>query len=77
MAHPLTLTVTDRFVPLDLLMWRALKVEVPGLVEKVLDTNYDLAELPVFLPLATQVIVDPPAPPVASQIKRNTVTLWS
>ena len=57
-----TLTVTSERTPLDLLLWRRFKREVPGLVEDTLDRNPGLAALGLFLPYGTKVLVETPPP---------------
>jgi phage tail protein X len=54
--------VTQEHVPLDLILWRRFKREVPGLVEKTLELNQNLADGPVYLPVGTLVKVELPAP---------------
>lgn len=69
-----TLTVTTP-MPLDLLLWRRYKREVPGLVEQTLAANYGLAALGPVLPRGTQVTVTPPGP-APSKTTRKTIKLY-
>lgn len=55
-----TLTVKQDQMTLDLLLWRRLGVEFPGLVERTLAANVGLAGLGHFLPVGTAVVVDIP-----------------
>ena len=71
----ITLTVQDAFTPLDLLLFRHFKREVPGLVEATFAKNQGLADLGAFLPVGTHVLVDEPAP--ATRNTRPLITLWS
>lgn len=57
-----SLTFQNNHTAADLLIGRRFKREVPGLVEKTLDQNYGLAELGVFPPAATKMLVDVPDP---------------
>lgn len=70
-----TLIVDRAFCPLDLLLFRRLKREVPGLVEKTLAGNPGLAGLGPILPIGTVVVVEIPGP--ASRPARPVITLWS
>jgi phage tail protein X len=54
--------VTAERTPLDLLLWRHYRRDVPGLVEDTLARNPGLAENGVFLPIGTLVAVQTPAP---------------
>ncbi len=56
-----TLTVKSPFMTLDLLLFRHLRREVPGLVEATLALNPGLAQSAI-LPLGTKVILDRPRP---------------
>lgn len=69
--------VVDRIdCPLDLLLFRKLQREVPGLVEDTLRRNPGLAAKGPILPLGMKVVVDLPAPP--SQVQtRPVITLWT
>ncbi len=57
-----TLTVTTERTPLDLLLFRRFRREVPGLVEAVLALNPGLAARGPYLPLGAQILVEIPAP---------------
>lgn len=60
MAETITLTVTQDQMPLDLLLFRHFKREIPGLVERVYDLNQGLADKGVFLPVGERVVVEIP-----------------
>lgn len=68
-----TLTVESAFTTLDLLLWRRLGREVPGLVEATLDRNPGLAAQGPFLTIGTRVVVEIPAP---APPRRTTVRLY-
>lgn len=75
-ANPtLTLVVPDPFTPLDLLLWRQFKTQSPGLVEATLNLNLGLADLGVYPPAGTEVVVTPPVP-IAKQAPRRIVRLY-
>lgn len=57
-----TITVEAERTPLDLLLWRRFKREVPGLVEDTLRRNPGLAVAGVFLPLGLKIKVKTPDP---------------
>lgn len=71
-----TLVVPNDRTPVDLLLVRRFKREVPGLVEKTLAMNPGLAEMAVFPPAGTKVLVEIPAP-AGRQTQRPVITLWS
>jgi uncharacterized protein len=52
-----TVTVSGDGVTIDLLVWRKFRRPMPGLVEKILDTNFGLAKLGPILPLGTVVTI--------------------
>lgn len=54
------MTVTAEHTTLDLLLWRVLRREVPGLVEATLDLNPGLAALGPILPVGTRVLFKRP-----------------
>jgi len=60
--------------PLDLLLWRHYRREVPGLVESVLGTNYGLAALGIEPPRGTAITVEIPKPP--ETVSRPLVRLY-
>lgn len=71
-----TLTVDRAYCPLDLLLFRRFKREVPGLVEATLALNPGLAELGLYLPVGTKVRVDVPAPaPRGAKAPRQLIRL--
>lgn len=71
-----TLEVKTDFVTVDLLLWRRLGVEVPGLVEKTLALNPGLATLGPYLPVGTLVELELDTPTDTAPAQRVT-RLWS
>ncbi len=59
------LTVTTEFTPLDLLLFRRFRSEVPGRVGRTIDLNRGICDH-AFLPVGTRVIVEIPEPPAAT-----------
>ncbi len=57
-----TLTFPNDFTPLDLLLFRAYKREVPGLVEQTLAANPGLAAMGPYPPRGTLITVTDPTP---------------
>ena len=70
-----TLTFPDDWTPLDLLLFRRYRQEVPGLVEKTLTQNPGLAALGVFPPAGTKILVTSPTP-VSGQLVRTSIRLY-
>ncbi|MCT8999226.1 tail protein X [Chelativorans intermedius] len=70
-----TITVQDDQMTLDLLLWRRFRRQIPGIVERTLKMNPGLADLGIFLPLGTKVIV-PIDQPDSEPKERPTVRLW-
>lgn len=70
-----TLTVTQDFTTIDLLLWRRFKTEFPGLVEDTIDRNRELCEAGPFLPLGTRVAVKVPDPNPRQTVR--VTRLWS
>lgn len=64
------LTVSGRPVPLDLLLFRRFRREVPGLVEATYARDPGLADLGPLLPVGTAVAVEALAPPPAAPARR-------
>jgi phage tail protein X len=71
-----TLAFQNDFTPLDLLLYRRYRMEVPGLVEATLALNPGLADLGAFPPRGTAIIVTTPTP-AAKKVVRQTVRLYS
>jgi phage tail protein X len=69
------LVVPDAFTPIDLLLWRAYKTQVAGLVEQTLAGNAGLASLGEFPPPLTKVAVTPPVP-IAKSAPTRIVRLY-
>ncbi|MBN9444393.1 tail protein X [Bosea sp. (in: a-proteobacteria)] len=57
-----TYTVESEGLTVSLLVWRRFRQPMFGMVERILEINYGLAEKGIFLPVGTQVMipVDPP-----------------
>lgn len=53
------LTVSEDYLPLDLLLWRRFRSEAVGRVERTIGLNRGICEH-VFLPVGSQVIVEIP-----------------
>jgi phage tail protein X len=70
------LEVTAERTPLDLLLWRHYRREVPRLVEDTLARNPGLAEFGVFLPVGARVVVKAPAPKAAGRNAAPVVSLY-
>lgn len=70
------LTVANDRTPLDLLLFRRFRREVPGLVEATLarPENYLLAGLGAYPPPGTKVTVEIPAP--AAKTNRPVISLF-
>lgn len=71
-----TLKVTTERTPLDLLLWRHYRREVPGLVERTLLRNPGLARLGAFLPVGATVAVETPAPALKGRQAAPMVRLY-
>jgi phage tail protein X len=74
MAQSETQRIEGDFVTLSSLIWRRFRREMPGMFERVLAANPGLAELGVYLPVGTEVII--PLDPVESAAA-PTIRLWS
>lgn len=64
------LTVDREFCPVDLLLFRRMRREVPGLVEATLELNPGLSDLGEFLPIGTKVKVNIPEPKRRAEPRR-------
>jgi phage tail protein X len=71
-----TLKVAAERTPLDLLLWRRYKREVPGLVEQTLQRNPGLARLGAFPPVGATVAVEAPAPALKGRQAAPVVRLY-
>jgi phage tail protein X len=69
-----TYTIETEGLMLDRLLWNRFKKRTPGLTERVLDMNRELAEN-VFLPLGTIVVIPIDAPSKTPTVKK-VVRLW-
>lgn len=69
------ITVETEGVTVSLLVWRRFRRPMPGLVERILDTNPGLAALGDFIPPGT--VVNIPVPAAQKQVSDITpVRLW-
>jgi phage tail protein X len=71
-----TLTVVAEQTPLDLLLWRRYRREVPGLVEDTLRRNPGLAKIGVFLPVGMTIEVQTPMPEPRGRKAVQVVSLY-
>ncbi len=65
-----TLVFPNGVTPLDLLLYRRFRREVPGLVEATLDRNPGLAALGPYPPRGTTILVEAPRPAPATPTRR-------
>ena len=56
------LVIPNDFNPVDLLLFRRFKREIPGMFERTLELNPGLASLGPFPPRGTEVLVEVPEP---------------
>jgi len=70
------LTVVAEYTTLDLLLWRWLRREVPGLVEHTLRRNPGIANFGVFLPVGMTIDVQTPAPEPRGRTAVQVVSLY-
>jgi phage tail protein X len=68
------LTVKQEETPLDLLIWRRLQKEYPGLVDATYEANPGLADLGTFLPVGTKVKLT--LPDTTTRTTKRVVRLW-
>jgi len=71
-----TLTVVAEQTPLDLLLWRRYRREVPGLVEDTLRRNPGLAKIGLLLPVGMTIAVQTPAPELRGRTAVQIVSLY-
>ena len=71
-----TLTVLTEQCPLDLLLWRRFKRDIPGLVEKTYALNPDLVFDNEFLKLGRKVIVPTPEPEPKGRAAAPVISLY-
>lgn len=69
------IVVRSEFTPIDLLLFRYYRREVPGLVEDTLGRNTGLADH-VYLPVGTVVAVDRPDPDVGRRAAIPVIQLY-
>ncbi|WP_276200177.1 tail protein X [Chelatococcus sp. XZ-Ab1] len=70
-----TIVVETEDTPLDLLIWRRFQTRTPGLVERALALNVDLADKGLLIPVGTAVMIPIDAPDKAPA-QRPVVRLW-
>ncbi|WP_099867838.1 tail protein X [Pararhizobium haloflavum] len=61
-------------ITVPLLVWRRFKRPMPGIVEQVFEMNQNLADLGLFLPVGTEVLMPIPTPRPAPIVEP--VRLW-
>lgn len=71
-----TIKVESERTPLDLLLWRRFKREVPGLVEDTLRRNPGLAAAGVFLPYGLEIKVKTPDPEPRGRAAAPVISLY-
>jgi phage tail protein X len=69
------IVANDAPTPLDLLLFRRFRQDLPGLVERTLLLNPGLADLGPLLPRGARVLVEPPAP-VSAKPVRTSIRLY-
>jgi phage tail protein X len=69
-----TVTVEGDALTVSLIVWRRFKRPMPGLVEAILDTNPDLADLGPVLPLGT--VFEMPVPVPQENQVLDPIRLW-
>lgn len=70
-----TIVVQGDELTVDLLLYRRFKRPMPGLFERVLELNPDLAEVGPFLPIGASVVIPIDAPNAAANAT-PAVRLW-
>lgn len=70
-----TVVIQGDSIPLDLLIWRRFLTPTPGLVERTLELNRDLADRGLILPVGTQIVI-PIDAPTPTQKPVKVVRLW-
>ena len=68
------LRVAFEAMTLDLLLWRRFRRPIPGMIERVLDTNRGSAALGPILPVGTLVEVEVPTAGALAALP--VITLW-
>ena len=71
----MTITVRGEGMTLALLIWRHMKRQPEGYLERVLVANPGLADAGAFLPVGTRIVLPLDLPSVESEADR-VVTLW-
>jgi phage tail protein X len=70
-----TIIVQSDAMPIDLLVWRRFRSRTPGLVERILALNTNLADKGEFIPVGTAVVI-PIDAPEKTPVQRQVVRLW-
>lgn len=70
-----TFVVEGDNIPLDMLIWRRFLTPTPGLVERTLELNRDLADKGLILPVGTKVVIPIDAPSPTQKLVK-VVRLW-
>lgn len=71
-----TYTVETEGLTLSTMVWRRFRRPMFGMVERILELNYNLAEKGIFLPIGTKVTI-PIDAPTAGQVRVvETIQLW-
>lgn len=71
-----TVVVEGQDLTLPLIVWRRWYRPMPGMVERILDTNPHLADLGPVLPLGTRITIPIPQPEPREQRVLDPVRLW-
>ncbi|MFC5509255.1 tail protein X [Bosea massiliensis] len=71
-----TYTVETTGLTVSLLVWRRFKRPMFGMVERILELNYGLAEKGIFLPIGTKVTIPIDAPTARSIQIAPAIQLW-
>jgi phage tail protein X len=61
-------------ITISLLVWRRFKRPMPGLVERILDSNTGLAKKGPILPVGTEIMMPIPSPRPINEVKP--ISLW-
>jgi phage tail protein X len=75
MATIETVTIQGDGITVDLIVYRRFRRPMPGMAERILELNQDLADLGPFLPIGTQVLI-PIDAPNRQPAEKQAVRLW-
>lgn len=75
MATTETIVIKGDELTIDLILYRRFKRPMPGLFERVLDMNRDIAETGPFLPLGAKLVIPIDAPATTPAVS-PAVRLW-